>query len=212
MPSTTTSLKDLYEGLIPPVGETRRLFVIGLVAQVLTLILALCPTMNLSALFVLSMRFSFISVFTTADQVGQGLGFLEFIVVVGIIALAASIVLMVLPFFQKRQVRHRNLTLAKVASVYSLAVNALLIIVLAAATKSSSDGLGTFSLTFAGWFYLIAALVGVVCVFIVSSNLKKFQTAPHWRAMASPPPPPPTSPFQTPQDGSTWQQPAQPSS
>ena len=162
-------------------GDARKLFVVVFVALLFSVVVSLCKTMKVSALGIVEYSFSFISLFGTANDFGAGLGGVVLIIVVGVLALVAALVIMVLPFFRKMQYVPRNLTLAKIAILFSFILNVLIIIIMAAAVSSQSDGMAKFSLTFGGWLYLIVGIATVITVFMLSSRIKKFEL--HWRMM-----------------------------
>lgn len=156
-------------------GKNRNLFITVSVALIFNLILMLCPTMNLSALSLLNTSFTLLGSLSAAKEWVGDNGALDFfmaIAVIGLIVLILSIVVIALAFLFSKQYRAAYLTLAKVATIYTLVVNVIFIIVLAAAV-GSTDGLGGFSLTAAGWLYIIESIVTIALLFMLSARLKK---------------------------------------
>jgi len=110
---------------------------------------------------------------TEGGQGETGVGVLIFFIILGPLALAASIIMMLLPFIRNTLFTPRNLTLAKVATIYSFLVDALIMILLVASAGSSSYDLAKGGLTFLGWLYLIAAITAIVTVIMASSRVKQ---------------------------------------
>jgi len=160
-------------------GAARKLFIIVLAVLVLSLILSLCKTMKVSALGIVEYNFSFMSLFGIANDFVSGLSGVVLILVIGVLAMVVSLVIMVLPFFRRKQCVPRDLTMAKVAILYTFIINVAVIIVLAANVGSQSYGFATFSLTFGGWLYLIVGIATIIMVFMLSSRIKKFEA--YWR-------------------------------
>jgi hypothetical protein len=178
---TITSFKNTTRSSLSRLGTNKNLFIFVFTALVLNFILLLCPTMNISALSIVNMSFSFTGIFSTANQFmslfggesSSALTIISTFFKIGNILVFLSAIVMVFPLFRKGTYRAGYLIISKVAALYTFIINLLLIIIIAIAVASNADGFASFGLTFVGWLYIIVSIVWIISLFMLSSKFKK---------------------------------------